>query len=385
MGKKQNDRKGISILINARVLSERMGGPARYLKNIIFQLSRIDMVNTYFILVKNEGYEFDFKLPDNFNKVTLKSNNRVVIDYWLIPLFSWKQRIDLSFFPKNTFSPLVRGKKIPVYHDIIYFERGLGFREFKFFDNLHHRFMIPLAAKFSTYDMTVSEFTASRMRILLGINGDKVRIIKEGVEDRFHVIDDIIKLNSVKERLGLKTPFFFYSGSLSPRKNIAAVIRAFHEVKTEIQHNLYITGPDSWNNSERQIIGLIDELNLNERIKVLGFLNDDDLVAMYNLAECYMYPSLYEGFGLPILEAQACGCPVITSHVASCPEVAGDSALLVDPRDINDIAGAMLRVAKDKRLRNSLVTKGYDNIQRFSWEKAAKEIYELFCECGRNQ
>ncbi len=376
-----NGKKVMRIMINGRVLSERMGGPARYIKNIIYELSRIDKKNLYYILIKKEGYNFDFALPENFEIVRLSTNNRFVFDYILLPWFTWKRRIDASIFPKNTYSPLARGQKIPVYHDIIYFEKELDFREFKYFDQLHHRLMIPVAAKFSAYDLTVSDFTAGRMKELLGINGKKIRIIKEGVESRFRRMADKEKLQSVINKYGLIRPFFFYSGSLSPRKNIASAIRAYRRLCSDIPHRFYITGPDSWNNSEREVFRLIDDLGLSDKVKVLGLVSDDELVALYTLADCDLYPSLYEGFGLPILEAQACGCPVITSNVASCPEVAGDGALYVDPMDESSIADAMSKLIGDRKLRDMLIQNGLKNIQRFSWSSAAKGILELMEEC----
>jgi glycosyltransferase involved in cell wall biosynthesis len=366
------------IAINARVLTERMGGPARYIKNIIRELTLQDSANTYYILVKKEDFDFGFPLPANFNKVILPTDNRVLFDYFYLPLFSWKRKVDIFMFPKNTFSPLVRGRKVPVYHDIIYFEKGLKFREFKLFDDLHHRIMIPIASRFSAVDLTVSEFTASRMRELLKIKPEKIRVIKEGVEGAFRKIEDKKELDRVSRKYDLHYPFFFYSGSLSPRKNMQAVVDAFSRIKKDIPHYIYFTGCDSWN--DRGVYFDIDRLQLNGRVKVLGHLTDEELIAMYNLADCYLYPSLYEGFGLPILEAQACGCPLITSDIPSCREVAGDGALIVDPRDVNAIADAMVKVTTDKALRRKLVKKGLANCKQYSWEKTVRELRELMNE-----
>ncbi|NMB64897.1 MAG: glycosyltransferase family 4 protein, partial [Spirochaetes bacterium] len=306
----------MEIAINARVLNERKGGPYRYTINILRELSKIDRVNTYYILLYND-YQFDFEMPNNFNIIVKKTNSKVYFDYVYLPLFSKKHNIDIWFFPKNTFSPMIKGKKIPVFHDIVYFEKDLHFREFKFFDNLHHSIMIPINGKIADINIAVSEFTASRMKELLHIPEYKIKIIKEGVEEIFAVIKDKKKLNAVKEKLGLSMPFFFYSGSLSPRKNMLTVLQSFKKVEDTIPHMLYYTGGYSWLDNE--VIAYIKNNNLESRVIKLGYVSDEDLVVLYNLADCYLYPSLYEGFGLPILEAQACGCPVITSTVSSCP------------------------------------------------------------------
>lgn len=365
------------IAINARVLTERAGGPARYTKNIIHELSKLDRSNKYLLIV-NRPYTFDFKLPENFRIVVLASKIRLVYEYILYPLYSWFNKIDLHIFPKNTFSPMVRGLKIPVYHDIIYYEKDIPFREFKFFDNLHHTVMIRVAGMFSKVDLTVSDFTAERMRKLLKISDRKIRIVKEAVEDDFRVISDKKILNTIIKKYELRQPFFFYSGSLSPRKNMVRVLQAFNNVKNEIPHILYFTGGDSWRDSA--VFDYIRDNGLEGRVKKLGFLSESELVAFYNLADCYIYPSLYEGFGLPILEAQACGTPVITGNISSCPEIAGDAALLVNPYDTAEISTAMIKIARDKKLRTRLIANGLKNIKKYSWKKAASQILDIINE-----
>ena len=364
------------IAVNARVLNERQGGPARYTMNVLRELAALDRENRYIILLY-DTIDFDFPIPENFTVKIVRLRSKLFFDYIYIPLFSWRNRIDIFLFPKNTFSPLVRGRKIPVYHDIVYFEK-LDFREFKFFDNLHHRIMIPVAARCSWRDLTVSDFTASRMRALLNIRPEKIRVVKEGVEDRFRVIGDADELAAAVRKFGLVTPFFFYAGSLSPRKNMAALIRALGSIRDSIPHRIYVTGGDSWRDGE--IHRMIEEHGLGDRVIKLGFIDDADLVRMYNLADCYLYPSLYEGFGLPILEAQACGCPVIAAASSSIPEVAGEGALYVNPRDTEDIARAMVRIVEDRALRSRSIDAGMHNRARYTRHATARGILELFRE-----
>lgn len=371
----------MKIAINARVLTERQGGPYRYTVNILHQLSKIDTKNIYYVILNNK-YNFDFELPENFKVIVYKIKSKIIFDYIFMPLISYKLSPDVLLFPKNTFSPLVKGKKIPVFHDIIYFEKELNIKEFKFFDNLHHYMMIPVSAKFAAVNLAVSDFTASRMIKLLNINPATIKIIKEGVESKFKKITEKKLLDNVIKKYNLKFPFFFYSGSLSPRKNMLRVLQAFNAIKDQIPHNIYYTGGYSWKDNE--VYDYIKKSNLENRVIKLGFLSDEELVCMYNLADCYLYPSLYEGFGLPILEAQACGCPVITSNISSCPEVAGNGAILVDPYNINDIANAMKLISKNKNLRREIIRKGYINKSNYSWKTSAYELLKLFEEvCKR--
>ena len=370
------------IAINARVLNERFGGPLRYTLNIIRELARIDTENSYILFLRDE-YKFDFELPDNFKKVIFRTGNRVLFDYYHIPLYSWRNRIDALLFPKNTFSPMVRGHKVPVFHDIIYFEKEIKFREFKFFDNLHHYLMIPVASRFSSLNITVSDFTASRMQELLGIKREDIRVISEGVEPYFCCTGNDGICDEVKQKFGLSAHFFLFVGSLSPRKNLQRILEAFNRIKDDVVHDLYFTASSSWRDTDS--LALISRYGLGERVKKLGFLEERELVAIYNMADCYLYPSLYEGFGLPIIEAQACGCPVITSNCASCPEVAGEGALLVDPYDVDDIAEKMLMVVTDQKLREKLVDSGMKNCKKYSWDKTAEGVLNVFHEISSEQ
>ncbi|MDY6932978.1 MAG: glycosyltransferase family 1 protein [Spirochaetota bacterium] len=364
----------MKIAINARVLNDRQGGPYRYLYNILRELSVIDKKNIYYILLKEEIH-LDFAMPNNFRMIIRRIRNKFIYDYIYIPIFSYLNRIDVFLFPKNTYSPIIRGRKIPVYHDIVYFEK-FNFREFRFFDNLHHKLMIPVAAKFSYIDLTVSEFTASRMIELLNIEKNRIRIITEGVEKKFRKITDKNILKGVIMKYDLKMPFYLYIGSLSPRKNMINVLKAFLRIKDRVEHNIYFIGGYSWR--DNKVYDFIKEHDLSQRVIKLDYLEDDELVAIYNLADCFLYPSKYEGFGLPILEAQACGCPVITSRVSSCPEVAGEGGLLVNPYDIDDIAKGMLEIANNMALKSEIIEKGFDNCKKYSWERTAREFIRLF-------
>jgi glycosyltransferase involved in cell wall biosynthesis len=364
------------IAINARVLNERKGGPARYTRSVIKELCRLDRRNKYFLLFYDDP-DFDFEIPLNFIVQIYRFRSKFLFDYIIIPLFSYFNQIDIFIFPKNTFSPFVKGKKIPIYHDLVYFEK-FTFREFKFFDHLHHKIMIPISSMFSTIDVSVSDFTAERMKTLLKIDKRKIRVIKEGVEPHFKIIRNRQILQKVKNKFSIQQPFFFYSGSLSPRKNFVNVVNALEKIRDKIPHKIYVTGGDSWLDSG--VFSLIDKHSLNDRFIRLGYLSEEELVVMYNLAECYLYPSLYEGFGLPILESQACGCPLITSLRSSCPEVAGDAALFVDPENVEDLAGAMLQISKDKVLRRRLIHRGILNSKKFKWKDTADKLKQLIEE-----
>lgn len=179
-----------------------------------------------------------------------------------------------------------------------------------------------------------------------------------------------------------RQPFFLFVGTMSPRKNLTGLFQAYAELPPEIreEYRLKVVGAEGWNTSE--IYQTYQNLRLTEKVEFLGYQNDDALRTLYNQAAAFIFPSLYEGFGIPILEAMACGCPVITSNVSSMPEVAGGAALLVDPSNPQEITEAMTRVVTEPRLWARLHRAGLEQVRKFSWERTARQTLEVLHEAG---
>lgn len=366
----------MKIAINCRTLNKRHGGPKRYLLNLLIELFKIDKKNDYYLLL-NKNFDFNGKLPSNFRKIILYTSSKLLFEYFLVPIYVNRNNFDLYFVPDAVFSPIIKARKIvTTYHDIIYFEKKQK-REFKFIENMHHKIMIPICKNLSSKNICVSNFTQKRSRKILNLKNSKV--ILEGIEEKFKPIKDKELIHKIIKKYNLKMPFIFYIGSLSPRKNPIRIIHAFNSIKHDIPHTLYFFGGYSWR--DKEVLKLINNTNDN-RIEKKGFVNEEDLIYLYNAADLFVYPSLYEGFGLPILEAQACGCPVITSNLASMPEVANNSAILINPYNVKEISKVILKTIKDQKLKNDLVKKGLKNVKRFSWKKCAREtlkVYEEIC------
>ncbi len=220
--------------------------------------------------------------------------------------------------------------------------------------------------------MSVSNNTKKDILDIVNIPENKINVIYEAANEKYKKITNKKLLTKIKQKYSLKAPFIFYAGSISLRKNIKKLLLAFQEVPANLNLDLVITGNKLWNNKEEMQL-----IQKNQRIKLLGFIPDEDLPVLYNLAHIYIYPSLYEGFGLPLLEAQACGCPVIASNASSLPEIANNSALLINPDDENSIKDAIAKLAKNKELRESLIKKGFANAKAFSWDKTARQTLEV--------
>ena len=180
----------------------------------------------------------------------------------------------------------------------------------------------------------------------------------------------------LETQYGIKPPFLLFVGTLEPRKNVAGIIRAFSSIAGDIPHTLVLVGPEGWNAAA--IIETIDRCRLEKRVVRPGFAPREDLPAFYSAADAFVFPTRYEGFGLPLLEAMTCGCPVITSDNSSVREVAGDAALYAPCDDIEAIASGIRRVIEDATLRESLVARGYAQISRFSWERCAQTTLEVY-------
>ncbi|OGP12527.1 MAG: hypothetical protein A2052_00015 [Deltaproteobacteria bacterium GWA2_54_12] len=189
---------------------------------------------------------------------------------------------------------------------------------------------------------------------------------------------DTSVLQRVRARYGLPAKFVLFIGSLEPRKNIKGLLRAYSCLPEKMQKEfpMVIAGGRGWLNSD--IPGLVSELGIKDRVHFAGFINDEDLSAVYSMASLFVYPSLYEGFGLPILEAMACGTPVVTSKTSSMPEVAGDAAALIDPSDADELAFSMRQLLESDAKRAELVIKGFERAKMFSWEKCARETLAVY-------
>jgi glycosyltransferase involved in cell wall biosynthesis len=185
----------------------------------------------------------------------------------------------------------------------------------------------------------------------------------------------------MKQRLGIRGPYILHVGSIQPRKNLTRLVEAFAEVMDDVEGlQLVLAGRRAW--GDQTLLDTIDSLALEGRVVLPGYVPDSDLAALYSGACVYAFPSLYEGFGFPALEAMACGTPVISANTSSLPEIVGDAALTFAPTDVEGQAEALRRVLTDPALRDHLVERGFARVQQFTWETAARETLAVLCEAA---
>jgi len=236
--------------------------------------------------------------------------------------------------------------------------------------------MMPRFLQAADAVIAISESTRRDAIRLYGMDEEKIRVIYEGVSPRFCVASPEA-ISVVRQKHSLPESFILSVGTIEPRKNLTSLLGAYRALKNQgAEWKLVIVGKKGW--LYEGFFSRLRELGLENEVIFPGFVPDEDLPAFYSAADLFVFPSLYEGFGLPVLEAMACGAPVITSNTSSLPEVAGEAALLVDPTSVEELAGGMRRVLESKELRDELRAKGPKQAAKFRWENAARETLSVY-------
>lgn len=343
------------IAVNIRAITQPLSGVQRYALEVSTRLKNIDN-SIVFYSPKNILH---FKLAKD-----LKVNS-----FGLFKGHLWEQ-VELVYRLKKRKSPLLLNfcntaplfydNQIVTIHDLAFLRHPEWFS--KAFSRFY-KFLIPRIAKKAKHIVTVSKFSKEEIVELLKIKPEKILVAYSAVSEIFS--------DSKKYRKSRKK-YILTVGSIDPRKNLLRIIQAFHQIKNK-EYKLLIVG------SKRRVFshaGQISKLS-DKNILYVGYVSDKKLVDLYTHASLFVYPSLYEGFGLPPLEAMACGCPVIVSNMPSLKETCGKAAYYIDPYNVEDLAQAIDSLIEDKTLSAKLVNEGYSNIKRFSWDKTAEQIYTL--------
>jgi glycosyltransferase involved in cell wall biosynthesis len=243
---------------------------------------------------------------------------------------------------------------------------------------LLNRPLVNLAARRADAIITVSEAAKRDIVSLYGVDGGRVHVVHEAAAPSFRVIHDAAELGRVRQRYGLVERFILYVGTIEPRKNLPKLIDAFamRRVAGDLPHQLVCVGPYGWLSDD--VEAQIDRLRVRDAVRFTGYVPFDDLPAIYNLAEIFVFPSVYEGFGLPVVEAMACGTPVITGPVAALDEVAGDAAERFAPLDAEALGDHLVALARSRERRDELSARGLARARAFSWQRAALETLDVY-------
>jgi glycosyltransferase involved in cell wall biosynthesis len=371
----------LKIGIEARWMIYEKTGFGNYASNFLKEISRIDDNNEYSIYL-NDDYENDIFLKSNFKKIIIKRRPETY-KHFSIPLdiIMKKRKYDFYHYLYNAPSLLLPCPFILTIHDVSY----------KHIPNMISRkdllsiiFQMSINAKRAARIISVSENTRNDIVNFFKVPEDRIEVIYEGVDDTFRVIKDADSRMRIACRYGLPEKFMLYVGTYLPHKNLETLLNAFCELKKncDIPHKLVLAGKKGRN--YESISRQISLLNLDEDVLTIGFVPDEDLPGLYNLSDVFIFPSLYEGFGLPLLEAMACGVPVISSRASCLPEIGGDGAVYFSPGNAQELADKVLEIINNISLRNIMIEKGLKRSKLFSWEKMAEKTLSLYEDLSRN-
>ncbi len=330
-------------------------GIGYYTSNLVKHLLKIDKKNEYSFFSNGSN--------------ELRVYERVLWEQFHLPIKTSLNKIDLLHTPGFS-PPVVRMcKLVCTVHDLI----GIIFpKNLRPVSRFYWSKLLPFAVSKADVIIADSENTKRDIIKYLRVKPNDVRVIYIAVDDTFKVVQDISLLRGVRLKYEIPPDFIFSVGTIEPRKNYDRLIVAFKKLKdtTSLPHTMVIAGKKDW--AYPGLRELVDKLEIAKDVIFLDYIDDNDLALLYNAASLLILPSLYEGFGLPVLEAMACGAPVVASNVSSIPEIINDAGILVDPYDTDSICDGMFRVLTDVKLQEELREKSLKRAKFFSWEETAR-------------
>lgn len=347
---------------------------------LIRALQMNDNQNEYFIFVKPDEDRTCLTETKNFHIIEVSGRNYVFWEQIMLPFYARKYAVDILHCTSNTAPMFLPMPLVLTLHDVIFMEQTAGKNtssNYQKFGNLYRKWLVPKIVNKCKSIVTISEVEKTNITKTLGLSTDAVTVVHNGVSGRFGTKPSGEILQKVRDDLGLTNDFFLFLGNVEPRKNVNNTVKAFvffAEKNDKIK--LVITGIKA--SFVEDILAEIGKQSMLNRFVFAGFVSENVLLTLYSQAKLFLYPSLREGFGLPILEAMAFGTPVLTSNISAMPEVAGDAAFLVNPYSVEEIAAGMQTAYENETLRNEKIALGYLRPSMFTWQKTAEKMLNIY-------
>ncbi len=362
---------------DATAIPRLMAGAAVYTYELACALAAVDSENEYVIFARDDLFDELAASHAQVRVVRVRAPSRPLRMLWeqaVLPRRLRQLHIDVLHSPHHTTPLLFCGRRrVVTFHDLTFFllpERYPSTRR------LYFQTMTRRSARVADAIITPSEAVRQDVMRILRVPPERVFVTPEAAGPAFRP-QDASAIEAARRRYGLAGPFLLSVGSLEPGKNRERLLLAFARLRAQgLGHTLAVAGQQAWRYEGEE--PLARRLGLGDAVRFLGYVPQADLPALYSAADLFVFPSLYEGFGLPALEALACGTPVVASNVSALPEVMGDAALLVHPFDVEGLAAAMERLLRDDALRADLRERGLQRAAEFSWERTARETLAVY-------
>jgi len=368
-------RIGINAHLLAREESYRRAGVSRYIYNLLIHVLREDPEGDYTVFLNSRCA---LSLPCSQKRSRLPTYRPLVRIFWeqfLQPLALGAENIALLHSPVNVQPLFLPCKSVVTVTDLSFMVFPQSFRASqRFYQHIFTR----LSVRRASHVIAISASTAQDLTRFLGVPAERISVTLPGVDAAYRPVRDASTLSRFRHLHDLPEKFILFVGTLEPRKNLVTLLQAYAQFKrmTGSGYKLVLGGGRGW--LYQPIFAAVEALGLQADVMFPGFIPEDELPLWYNAADVFVYPSLYEGFGLPPLEAMACGTPVVVSDVSSLPEVVGDAAVLVGPHEPDEWAAALSTLCDDADLRADLAARGLERAQQFSWTRMARETIQVY-------
>ncbi len=380
----------MKIGIDIRLIGKNQTGSEAVFFNLVKNLAVIDKQNEYFLFtditneqkIKKVKKEIGLDDKNNFKIIILETKNKFTWNFWTLPKYLCKNPVDI--YLTQYITPFFVSRKIKILtiiHDV-------SFRVFpkliKFSDLFFLRVLIPISLRRADKIVAVSDFTRDEIIKYYKIKPEKVVCAYNAIADHFltqSFSSDEIEI--IRKKYNLPQKFILYIGTLQPRKNIPVLVEAYAKIKKRLPEMRLILFEGSKYNYDIRIDEAIEKNCLKiEEIMRPGFVAEEDKKAVIQMADCFCFPSLYEGFGIPILEAFSCGVPCVVSKIPPHMEVAGSAALFFAPESADDLAEKLLQILTDENFKKQLIIKEQEQLKKYSWKKTAEKMVKIFKETG---
>lgn len=365
----------IKIGIDCSRLEGTRTGAERYLANLLKEFRKNSGDFKFYLFFKNRISNDDF-LKDQAFEIVVSKNLKFLKSSFFWYSYSLSKtaerfNLDIIFSPNYIVPKLKNVKRVVAIHDISY-ETHPEWYDLK--RVLAYRFFYRSSINNVDQIITISDFSKKEIVKNYKIDPQKIKVTSLAADEIFKQVEN----NDIKEKFNIQSNFLLYVGSIFNRRHVSEILKAFKNVSTRYPKLKLVLIGKNQTYPYVSIKELIFSLNIKNKVIWKDFISNEDLAKLYNAAEIFLYPSTYEGFGLPVLEAMQCGCPVITSNASSFPEVVGDAGIKLDKVTAQSLENAISKILSDENLRDALVQKGLEQAGKFSWKKCATETLEVF-------